>query len=122
VLLAEDDLEMRRLVAETLRRDGYDVLEAEDGGRLLVHLTSQNQRPEPEVDLIISDIRMPIYTGLEVLARLRDARWTVPVILMTAFGDSETRARAEALGAVVFDKPFALDDLRTAVVNLVPRP
>jgi DNA-binding response OmpR family regulator len=80
------------------------------------------QTPEADVDLIISDIRMPICSGLQILQALRDARWSVPVILMTAFGDEGTRDRAEGLGAIFFDKPFAIDDLRTAVRNLVPLP
>ena len=122
VLVAEDDLEMRRLVVEALRGDGYEVHEAADGGRLLVQVTAQYHHANAEVDLIISDIRMPICTGLQILEGLRDAHWTVPVILMTAFGDDATRARAEALGAILFDKPFAMDDLRTAVLNLVPPP
>jgi DNA-binding response OmpR family regulator len=120
VLVAEDDAEMRRLVVEALREDGYDVDEAGDGGRLLVKITAQYRNPSAEVDLIIADIRMPICTGLQVVAGLRDAHWTIPVILMTAFGDHDTHASAEALGAVLFDKPFAIDDLRTAVMNLLP--
>jgi DNA-binding response OmpR family regulator len=65
---------------------------------------------------------MPICTGLQILQALRDARRTVPVILMTAFGDDGTRDRAEDLGAIFFDKPFALDDLRTAVRSVLPVP
>jgi DNA-binding response OmpR family regulator len=120
VLVAEDDLEMRRLVVQALRRDGYDVHEAEDGGRLLVSVTAAYQDPNAEVDLIVSDIRMPVCTGLQIVQSLRDAHWTLPVILMTAFGDTSTRAYAEALGAILFDKPFALEDLRTAVLNVLP--
>ncbi len=116
VLVAEDDAEMRRLVVEALRRDGYDVREARDGGELL-GAASQSA----EVDLIVSDVRMPAFTGMQILAALRDGGSTVPVILMTAFGDDDTRARAETLGAILFDKPFALDDLRTAVMNMLPR-
>jgi len=56
---------------------------------------------------------------MSVLEGLRDAQWTMPVILMTAFGDAETRARVESRDAVLFDKPFDVDDLRTAVLNLV---
>ena len=120
VLVAEDDVEMRRLLVEALRADGYDVREAADGGRLLVEITAQYAHPELEVDLIVSDIRMPVCTGLEILRGLRTAHWLTPVILMTAFGDDDTRADAESLGAILFDKPFAIDDLRTAVMNLVP--
>jgi DNA-binding response OmpR family regulator len=121
ILVAEDDPEMRRLVAEALRKDGYDVAEASDGGRLLVEVTALYQHPERQPDLIISDVRMPVCTGIAILEQMRRAHWTMPVILMTAFGDDETRTRADKLGAILFDKPFALDDLRTAVLNVLPR-
>ncbi len=120
ILVAEDDIEMRRLVVGALRKDGYEVEEAADGGRMLVKIAAQYTRPDEAIDLIISDIRMPVSSGLQILKGLRDAHWRVPVILMTAFGDDETRSRAEDLGAVLFDKPFALDDLRAAVNNLLP--
>jgi two-component system OmpR family response regulator len=120
VIVAEDDQEMRDLIIGTLRKEGYDVREAADGGRLLVQLTAQYTKGDAEVDLIISDVRMPICSGLEILEELRAAHSDVPVILMTAFGDDETRARAAGLGALMFDKPFSLDDLLTAVLNLVP--
>jgi DNA-binding response OmpR family regulator len=120
ILVAEDDAEMRRLVADALRKDGYEVTEASDGGRLLVEVTALYQHPERQPDLIVSDVRMPICTGLAILEQMRRAHWTMPVILMTAFGDDETRTRADMLGAILFDKPFALDDLRTAVLNVLP--
>ena len=121
VLLAEDDSEMRSLIACALRLDGYDVLEAEDGGRLLVAITDAYTDGDGRdaFDLVISDVRMPVASGLAVLESLRKANWQTPVILMTAFGDDATRARAEALGAVLFDKPFDVDDLRTIALNLV---
>jgi CheY-like chemotaxis protein len=123
VLLAEDDAEMRRVVGDALRGDGYEVVEAVDGGRLLVDIAARLKGGDGagSVDLIVSDIRMPICTGLQILAALRDARWRTPVILMTAFGDEAVRRHAEGLDAVLFDKPFEVDDLRTAVANLLPR-
>jgi CheY-like chemotaxis protein len=123
VLLAEDDEEMRCLVADALRGDGYDVVELADGGRLLVDIATRlKSGADGEfLDLIVSDIRMPVCTGLQILSALRDAHWQTPVILMTAFGDEATRRHAESLSAVLFDKPFDLDDLRTAVANLLPR-
>ena len=122
VVVAEDDDEMRRLVVEALRKDGYEVEEARDGGRLLVRAAAYytHRAQVADVDLIVSDIRMPICSGLQILQGLREAHWHIPVILMTAFGDDATRARAEKLGAILFDKPFDLDDLRTAVQSLVP--
>jgi DNA-binding response OmpR family regulator len=123
ILLAEDDDAMRALVADALRTDGHDVVELADGGRLLVDIAARlkDGGGDGSLDLIVSDIRMPICSGLQILAALRDAHWHTPVILMTAFGDEATRRHAESLSAVLFDKPFDLDDLRTAVTNLLPR-
>jgi len=120
VIVAEDDPEMRRLVVEALRKDGHHVTEAADGGRLLVQIAEAFDR-DPSlsaVDVIVSDVRMPVCNGIELLERLADARWRVPVILMTAFGDEDTRKRAERIGAVLFDKPLSLDALRAAVKRL----
>lgn len=120
IVLAEDDPELRRLIGSVLRRDGYDVLELVDGAQLLEYLVRQSDRNADAPDLIVSDIRMPGCTGLDVLAGVRRRDWATPVVLITAFGDRDTHEEAERLGAVaVFDKPFDLDDLRTAVLNVV---
>jgi CheY-like chemotaxis protein len=120
VMVAEDDPEMRRLVADTLRKDGYEVVEVPDGGRMLVRVTDECFRSSMHtIDLIVSDVRMPVCSGLEIVRAIRDSGWTVPVILMTAFGDDETRDRATGMNALLFDKPFDLDDLRSAVFSLV---
>jgi DNA-binding response OmpR family regulator len=123
ILVAEDDSDMRRLVVEALRRDGYDVISVKDGGRLLVTLAHEfvDESGTGLADLLVSDVRMPVCSGLQILEQLRAARWRTPVILMTAFGDSFMREHALELGAVLFDKPFDLDDLRTAVACLLRR-
>ena len=123
VLVAEDDPEMRRLVVEALRKDGHEVQEVADGGRLLVHIAELFHRDPTmsQIDVVVSDVRMPVCNGLELLERLADARWRVPMILMTAFGDEDTRKRAERIGAVLFDKPLSLDALRAAVKRLAAR-
>lgn len=117
ILVAEDDPDMLEILVEILREDGYDVQSAYDGGRLLVQLAKD--RNYQDVDLIISDINMPICSGLEIVESLRTARCAVPIILMTGFGDARTRIRADSLGAVLFHKPFGLDDLRATVVQLL---
>jgi DNA-binding response OmpR family regulator len=121
VLVADDDTEMRRLVAESLRKDDYEVVEESDGGRLLVRIAAiyAFERTVDPFDLIVSDIRMPVCSGLDILKGLRDAHWRTPVILMTAFGDDQTRQRAEALGALLFDKPFQMGALRAVVRTLL---
>jgi len=126
ILLAEDDDEMRSMLAAALRRDNYQVEEAFNGADLLVKvarafLDINGDRVTRAPDLVISDVRMPGFTGLEVLAALRDRAPKVPVILITAFGDLETHLEAKRLGAnAMFDKPFDLEDLRTAVLHFAP--
>jgi DNA-binding response OmpR family regulator len=120
ILLAEDDSEMRALIAAMLAGDGYLVIEARDGQELLVaieRLKAGSVRPA----MVVSDVRMPGYSGLDLLAILRCASWTLPVVLITAFGDEDTHAEARELGAIaVLDKPFDLDDLRAVVRAAAP--
>jgi DNA-binding response OmpR family regulator len=64
-------------------------------------------------DLIVADVRLPDLTATEALAALRCRAWNAPVILVTAFGDPETRREARELGVfAVLDKPVAHDELR----------
>lgn len=119
VLVAEDDDAFRRLLASTLRRDGFEVVEARNGRELVDHVAALVQRTAEPFDVIISDIRMPVMTGIDALAGLRAADWSTPVILITAFGDETTRAEAMQLGAgAFFAKPFDLADLRTTALYL----
>jgi DNA-binding response OmpR family regulator len=106
IFIADDDLEMRRLLGVTLRRAGFEVELAESGSRLIERLDAARAL-DREPDLIISDIRMRDMNGLEALRRIRKAAPSVPVILITAFGDARTHERARGLGAdVILDKPF----------------
>lgn len=118
ILVAEDDHEMRRLIAATLRRRHFAVTEAADGMELLDHLEAAVRKGR-RYAAIVSDIRMPLLSGMDVLAVLQAASADVPVVLITAFGDAATHDEATGLGAVaVLDKPFEMDDL-TAVVARV---
>ena len=121
VLLAEDDSELRQLVLESLQKDGHEVVEAADGRQLLIRITNHYRlRPDPEpIDLIVSDIRMPVISGLEILQGLREAHWTTPIVLITAFAELETRIRATELGAELLDKPFTMSALRSTVRDLL---
>jgi CheY-like chemotaxis protein len=121
IAVAEDDDDMRDIVVGALQRDGHRVIELSNGVQLLLQLAHQYRRyePHPRIDLIVSDVRMPAMTGLEILRGLRSGRCPTPVILMTAFGDAETRAEAESLGAVMLDKPLSLADLRREVYRLL---
>jgi DNA-binding response OmpR family regulator len=116
LLLAEDDLELRDLLAYVLRADGHEVVEARDGNELLEILSDCMQRGGQPFSLVVSDVRMPGLTAFDVLNRLQRALTDTPVILITAFGDQTTHLRANRMGVDrVFDKPFDFDDLRAAV-------
>ena len=118
IFLAEDDAEMRRMIAVSLRRDGHFVLEAEDGTSLVRHLAHLFWRGgvDSAPSLIITDVRMPGKDGLGTLLELVHHPWCPPFIVVTAFGDPELHAKARTLGALcIFDKPFDLDSLRAEV-------
>ena len=124
ILIAEDDPEMRSMLASALRSDGYEVIEAPSGSALLEEISMLLFQGEAiPADIIVSDERMPGLLGSEVLAGLREARWPTPFILITGFGDEETHREAIRLGAsAVFDKPFDLDDLRHTIAEVLQRP
>jgi len=117
VLLAEDDDAMRVLLARRLRRDGFQVVEARSGYEALERLAhALISEPPVWFDLIISDVRMPGYDGLNIVASLRHLPVHIPVILITAFGSAAAHATAVRLGAfAMLDKPFDVDDLMTLV-------
>ncbi len=120
VLLAEDDDEMARLLSDTLSEQGFEVVGASNGVELLDYVEEFRHQVMNgrffDVDLIVSDIRMPWMSGLEMLRELRLLDKTTPVILITGFGDERTHAEASRLGATaVLDKPFELDDFKSAV-------
>ena len=121
-LLAEDDREMRALLSSGLREAGYFVDEAENGMDLLAKL-ARSLLGLPDggpIDIVVTDIRMPGFSGLEVLAALRNTDHSVPVILITAFGDEQTHELAGRLGAnAILDKPFDVGELRSVVSSVV---
>jgi len=109
------------LIVHELRTAGYGVTEARTGVELLDKLGDalfsgvRTARP----DVIVSDIRLPGFFGLQILERLREQEWQTGMIVMTAYADRETRARVAGLGAVAFfEKPFEVDDLLRAVCRL----
>ena len=93
--------------------------ELRDGLQLLERLREVRGSPLRWPDAIVSDVRMPGHSGLEMLAALRRAGWTTPVVLITAFGDRWVHDQARQLGAAaVLDKPFDIDALRAVLLSL----
>ena len=118
VLVAEDDDEMRALLVTHLQRRGLEVVAVSSGSELmrkLRHAARDDDFNRP-YDAIISDVRMPQRTGLDVLAEFRTQSWATPFFLITAFGEEWIHREADRLGARVFDKPFDLTRMADAVV------
>jgi len=123
VLLVEDDDVMRDMLAEAFQRQGWQVTECADPMRWLQSCVREASTMDVVeytamdgcYDVVVSDIRMPNMSGLDVLRILGDihcADACPPTIFITAFGDEDTHRRARELGAVtVLDKPFAVRDL-----------
>lgn len=120
ILLAEDDDAMRNMIQQVLTRAGHTVVALEDGFELADYVELIRQRGGLEApDLILSDVRMPGRTGLEVLAQVRARGLTCPVLLLSAFADDPTREEARRLGAqALLDKPVDMDELKAAVAAL----
>jgi CheY-like chemotaxis protein len=123
VLLADDDESSRGALAHTLRDLGITVDELVDGGRLLVRVASLYQPGHAldEIDVIVTDVRMPVCSGLQVLRGVRAARWSTPILLMTGYPSAEVLEASVKLGARLLVKPFDLDDFECAVLELVAR-
>ena len=113
ILVAEDDPHMRRLITSTLVEQGYDVTEARDGMELLDRIEASALRGALDhYAAVVSDIRMPWLSGMDILAVLQVTPSKTPVVLITGFGDEDTHAEGDELGAfAVLDKPFEMDEL-----------
>ena len=110
ILLVDDEPSMRDMLRIVLRRDGYDVLVAENGREALAVLERER------VDLLLSDIRMADISGVDVLRAAKQTNRDIIAFMMTAFASTETAVEAMRLGAVdYFTKPFSMDELRLKV-------
>jgi DNA-binding response OmpR family regulator len=105
ILVAEDDAAMRRWLVMVLTALGGRIHAVSDGWQLGTVLR------EEEIDIVVSDDRMPMQSGLQALTDIRRAGSEVPFLLITAFGGDDVRTAASELGAEVLDKPFAATEL-----------
>jgi two-component system response regulator PilR (NtrC family) len=110
ILVADDERSMRELLAIVLRREGYEVLLAENGKSAIALLEL-----EP-IDILISDIKMPDMSGVDVLRAAKRIDRDVLGIMITAFASTETAVEAMRLGACDYlSKPFDIDLLKMKV-------
>ena len=110
VLVVDDKEMLRDSVAVTLQRAGFTILAASSGTQALAVITSR--RP----DAVVTDLKMPGMTGVELVEKVREFDEDLPIVLMTAFGTVETAVKAMKLGAFDYiSKPFEGDELVIAV-------
>ncbi len=101
ILVVDDEEEIRRLLQRTLVKYGYHAIGAEDAIQGLVQLQDH------QVDLVITDIRMPGIDGLDFIEQIHDLNPDLPVIVITGFGTYQTAMEAVRRGAFFFiSKPF----------------
>lgn len=117
ILLVDDEEGLRITLAANLELEGFEVVEATDG-RHAVELLETGT-----FDLVLSDIRMPRMTGIELFGEVRRRQPNLPVVLMTAFTDEVELERAYRAGVfAVLPKPFGVDHAIQTVARAIPRP
>jgi DNA-binding NtrC family response regulator len=110
LLIVEDDPEMRDLLRKVLEKEGYRVSVSGDGHQALAMLDRET------LDLVVTDMLMPCDGGLELLETVHRIHPSLPVIIVTAFGDWHSYSRALELGAAAFiSKPLRMAELIAAV-------
>jgi two-component system chemotaxis response regulator CheY len=116
VLVVDDEEHARKTVRMTLEKVGYEVVEADDGGKAITIL---NAGDNPlMVDLIICDIRMPQVSGMEAIAYFRSQYPSIPVVVLTAYPDTGQAVSLLKQGVVDYvTKPVESEILTDVVAN-----
>jgi DNA-binding NtrC family response regulator len=114
ILLIEDDLRTASALKKVLQAEGYGVDLAERGDDGLTQATTRS------FDLVLTDLRLPGVSGMELAARLHAAKAKLPIIMMTAHGTTDTAIEATKLGVYEYlVKPFEADELLDLVASAV---
>ncbi|MBC8535680.1 response regulator transcription factor [Feifania hominis] len=104
ILIADDEERIRRLVSDFLKKDGYEVLQAEDGRQAMELIEKKGS----QIDLTILDIMMPYYDGWSVLRYIRGLKNDMPVVMLTARNEEVDEVLGFELGADDYvGKPFS---------------
>ncbi len=115
MLVVDDEVNMQKVLGILFRREGYEVMTASNGAEALEIL-----KKDSSVDLLLSDLKMPVMDGIELLKQLKLLKIPVPVILITAYGSITEAVDAMKMGAVDFiTKPFNKEDLKNIVHRTV---
>ncbi|MEK7221020.1 MAG: sigma-54 dependent transcriptional regulator, partial [candidate division NC10 bacterium] len=116
ILVVDDEEAMREFLRILLEKDGHQVTTAADGEAGLALATSR------ELDLVISDIKMPRLDGVGLLTGLREHGLETPVIMVTAYASSDSAIQAMKQGAFDYiTKPFKVDEIRLVIQRALAR-
>ncbi|MDH4100918.1 MAG: sigma-54 dependent transcriptional regulator [Nitrospirota bacterium] len=116
ILIVDDERSMRDLLLIMLKREGYDVTVAETGEEALAALKREI------FDLVITDIKMPRITGLDILKAVKEVSPDTLVIMITAFASAETAVEAMKIGAYDYiTKPFKVDEIKLVIKNAIEK-
>src|SRR5712675_1375320 len=115
ILIADDDAVARRLVENMVQKCGYETLVVDSGDAAIARLTAPDAQP---IDAVVLDLVMPGLDGMGVLAKIREAGLTLPVIVQTAHGGIDNVVSAMRAGAQDFVvKPVGLERLQVSLRN-----
>lgn len=116
ILVVDDEESIREFFEIMLKREGYEVFTAANGREGLEVLKRQ------PVDLVISDIQMPEMSGMELLTKVKELDPEMLVLMITAFGSTETAVEAMKLGAYDYvQKPFKIDEVKIIIRQALER-
>jgi two-component system, NtrC family, response regulator HydG len=116
ILLVEDDVENRTAMAKILQSAAYDVVEMDNGQSALEHIL------ENDIDILVTDLRLPVMDGVELLKRAKAAHQEIEVILITGYGTVEVAVEAIKEGAYDFiTKPIKKAQLLRTVEKAAER-
>ena len=116
ILVVDDDARMLRALEKVLRGEGLHVICAAWGGDAVDILTAR-QKP---IDLVITDLRMPLFSGVTLVYAIRQIFPKLPVIVLSAFGTPDVRAECLRQGASAFlEKPLDSQQLLGAVKDVL---
>ena len=116
ILVVEDDKNLRKLMTAVLLKNNYNVLTAEDGIKALDIMESSH------VDLLISDIMMPNMDGYELTGLIRDANYTLPILMITAKETLDDKKKGFSVGTDDYMvKPIDMDEMLLRVAALLRR-
>ncbi|HET6777358.1 MAG TPA: response regulator [Gemmatimonadales bacterium] len=117
VLVVEDDPLVRAIARRTLTEAGFSVLDAEDGHQALAVVSRH-----PRIDVVLTDVAMPVFGGRELAQRLSQVRPALPIIFMSGYTDDDlTRRGLLDAGIPFLEKPFSPQDLVSVVLDVLHR-